>query len=52
MRDWERREKYRKRGEIAEAKMFAPARVPGLTDSGTRARLAEIFDGAPMRTAW
>ena len=52
VRDWERRENYRKRGEIAEAKMFAPERVPGLTDSGTRARLSEIFDGAPIRTVW
>ena len=52
VRHWERRENYRRRGEIAETKMFAPERVPGLTDSGTRARLAEIFDGAPIRTAW
>ncbi len=46
VRDWQRREGYLKRGEIAEAGMFERARLPEQTDAGTRKRLAEIFDGA------
>ena len=52
VRHWRRREDYRKRGEIAEAGMFAPAELPERTDPGTRARLAEIFDRASINSLW
>jgi ADP-ribose pyrophosphatase YjhB (NUDIX family) len=52
VRCWTRRDYYRKRGEISEAEMFAPQDVPALTDSGTRNRLAEIFEKAPLRAHW
>jgi ADP-ribose pyrophosphatase YjhB (NUDIX family) len=52
VRHWERREDYRKRGEIAEARMFAQGELPERIDVGTRARLAEIFDGATTRDVW
>jgi ADP-ribose pyrophosphatase YjhB (NUDIX family) len=52
VRDWQRRENYRQRGEIAETGMFAPAELPALTDPGTRSRLAEIFAGAPVSPLW
>ena len=32
--------------------MFARADLPRQTDAGTRARLAEIFDDAPLRPHW
>ncbi len=52
VRHWERREDYRKRGEIAEARMFAQGELPERIDAGTRARLAEIFEKAPIGTLW
>lgn len=52
VREWIRRADYRKRGEIAEARMFAAAELPERIDSGTRARLAEIFDGVERRDVW
>ena len=52
VRHWRRRGDYRKRGEIAEARMFARADLPERIDPGTRARLAEIFDGAHLRPLW
>ena len=52
VRHWQRREDYRKRGEIAEARMFAFAELPERTDPGTRARLAEIFAGAAPSDLW
>jgi ADP-ribose pyrophosphatase YjhB (NUDIX family) len=52
VRHWQRREHYRKRGEIAEARMFARVDWPERLDTGTRARLAEIFDEAPLRPLW
>ena len=52
VRHWQRREDYRKRGEIAETGMFAPGSLPERTDPGTRARLAEIFDQAPINPLW
>jgi len=52
VRDWQRREGHLRRGEIAEAAMFERARLPEQTDSGTRTRLAEIFDGAAVKAAW
>jgi ADP-ribose pyrophosphatase YjhB (NUDIX family) len=52
VRDWQRREGYLKRGEIAEAGMFERARLPEHTDAGTRRRLVEIFDGAEVKATW
>lgn len=52
IRDWTRRENYRRRGEIAEAEMFAIDDVPAATDPGTRKRLAEIFGQAPLSAKW
>ena len=52
VRHWTRGENYRRKGEIAEAGMFAPNDVPALIEQGTRARLAEIFDKAPLRQKW
>jgi ADP-ribose pyrophosphatase YjhB (NUDIX family) len=52
VRAWTRREDYRRKGEIAEAEMFASDEVPVLTDPGTRNRLAEIFGKAPLRPKW
>jgi ADP-ribose pyrophosphatase YjhB (NUDIX family) len=52
VRHWQRRDDYRKLGEIAEARMFAWQSLPERTDPGTRARLAEIFDGASPSSLW
>jgi ADP-ribose pyrophosphatase YjhB (NUDIX family) len=52
VRDWRRRGAYRKRGEIAEADMFDRGSLPERLDPGTRARLAEIFDGAQQSPLW
>lgn len=52
VRHWQRREDYRKRGEIAETQMFGRGDLPDRLDPGTRARLAEIFDQAPLRPLW
>ena len=52
VREWQRRSGYCKRGEIAEARMFAVDELPDQIDPGTRARLAEIYDGAPINALW
>ena len=52
VRQWTRRDGYRRKGEIAEAAMFAPGDVPALIDPGTRDRLAEIFGRAPLSPHW
>jgi ADP-ribose pyrophosphatase YjhB (NUDIX family) len=52
VRHWQRRDNYRKRGEIAEARMFAWQALPERIDPGTRARLAEILDRAPIKSLW
>ena len=52
VRHWQRRGDYRKSGEIAEARMFAWRALPERIDPGTRARLAEIFDKAPLSALW
>ena len=52
VRGWTRRGGYRRRGEIAEAEMFAVHDVPATTDPGTRKRLAEIFGHAPLSPKW
>ena len=38
--------------EIEEARFFPYRALPEGTSAGTRARLAEIFDGAPMSDLW
>ena len=52
VRHWQRREDYRKRAEIAEARLFALTDLPERTDPGTRARLAEIFGRTPPALLW
>jgi len=52
VRQFERRGDYWKRGEIAEARMFAREDLPERIDPGTRARIAEIFDGSPLKPLW
>jgi ADP-ribose pyrophosphatase YjhB (NUDIX family) len=52
VRHWQRRDNYRKRGEIAEARMFARRDLPEQIDPGTHARIAEIFDGAARNPVW
>lgn len=39
-------------GEIAEVGWFSPSDLPADTNRGCRARLAEIFDGAPVDPDW
>ena len=39
-------------GEIAEVGWFSPSALPADTNRGCRARLAEIFDGAPVDPDW
>ncbi|MDQ1155469.1 NUDIX domain-containing protein [Brevundimonas sp. SORGH_AS_0993] len=39
-------------GEIAEIGWFHPSALPEDAHRSTRARLAEIFDGAPVSDAW
>jgi ADP-ribose pyrophosphatase YjhB (NUDIX family) len=52
VRHWERRDDYRKLGEIAEAGMFSREDLPERVDPGTRTRIAEIFDGARPTPLW
>jgi ADP-ribose pyrophosphatase YjhB (NUDIX family) len=52
VRHWQRRGDYRRRGEIAESGMFARHELPEWVEPGTRARLDEIFDQAPIRSHW
>jgi ADP-ribose pyrophosphatase YjhB (NUDIX family) len=52
VRQWRQREDHRAPREIAEWALFKPEDPPAFTDSGTRKRLAEIFGGAPLSTAW
>jgi ADP-ribose pyrophosphatase YjhB (NUDIX family) len=52
VRHWQRRGDYHKRGEIAEAGMFASSDLPERTDVGTVARLDEILNKAPVKALW
>jgi ADP-ribose pyrophosphatase YjhB (NUDIX family) len=52
VRHWWRNGDYRKLGEIAETGMFRVLDLPDETDMGTRARLKEIFDRAPISARW
>lgn len=52
VRQWQRKENYRRPREIAESAMFAPDAPPDRTDPGTRKRLAEIFSRAPLSPMW
>lgn len=40
------------RGEIAEARWFDPGQLPADAHRSTRARLGEIFGGAPVDPLW
>ena len=50
-RAWQRHDGH-KSGEIAEARLFARGELPESIDTGTRARLDEIFDQAPQAALW
>jgi len=52
VRHWERPGDYRKSREIAEARMFSARDLPAQIDPGTRARIAEIFDGGDISQLW
>ena len=52
VRHWRRNGDYREPGEIAETGMFGAREMPDETDAGTRTRLREIFDGAPISARW
>jgi ADP-ribose pyrophosphatase YjhB (NUDIX family) len=52
VRHWQRQGDFHKFGEIAEARMFAFHELPERIDPGTRARLAEILEQAPIRPLW
>ena len=52
VRQWQRKENYRVPREIAESATFAADEPPAFTDAGTRKRLAEIFDRAPLSSSW
>ncbi|MGE5260407.1 MAG: NUDIX domain-containing protein [Actinomycetota bacterium] len=52
VREWKRPVEFWKRGEIAEAGMFTRNDLPEHTDPGTRRRITEIFDGAPLNPLW
>ena len=52
VRRWRRNGDYREPGEIAETGMFGAREMPDETDAGTRTRLREIFDGAPINARW
>ena len=52
VRHWQRRGDYHKRGEIAAAGMFAAGDLPERTDAGTKARLDEILNKAPVKALW
>jgi ADP-ribose pyrophosphatase YjhB (NUDIX family) len=52
VRHWQRRDDYRKLGEIAETGMFSRDELPERIDPGTRTRIAEIFDGARPTPLW
>jgi ADP-ribose pyrophosphatase YjhB (NUDIX family) len=52
VRNWTRRENYRRPAEIAEAEMFALTALPPRTDQGTRNRIGEIFAGVPISALW
>jgi ADP-ribose pyrophosphatase YjhB (NUDIX family) len=52
VRAWERSNPVRQSREIAAVEFFDPEALPETTDPGTRRRLAEILDGAPLTPNW
>jgi ADP-ribose pyrophosphatase YjhB (NUDIX family) len=52
VRAWERSDPVRQSREIAAVEFFDPEALPETTDPGTRRRLAEILDGAPLAPNW
>lgn len=52
IRDWSQPEMPKPNAEIAEARFFSRETLPDDTSSGTRQRLAEVFDGTARRPIW
>ncbi len=52
IRDWSLPEVPKPNAEIAEIRFFPRATLPEGTTSGTRQRLAELFDGSARRPVW
>lgn len=52
VREWQRPNIPSPSMEIAEQDFFALDALPGDTSGGTRRRLAEIFDAAPVSETW
>lgn len=52
VRDFRRSAAHSPNFEIAECGFFAREQLPDGTTQGTRARLAEVFDGAPVSEFW
>jgi len=52
VRHWQRNGDYHEPNEIAESGMFGVSYLPADTDLGTRRRLSEIFERAPVNARW
>ena len=52
VRQWERPAIPAPGAEIAEQGFYSPDAMPPETDAGTRRRLAELLDGAPLGERW
>ena len=52
VREWERPSVPAPNHEIKESGFFARSEIPADTADGTKRRLAEIFDGAPLVPHW
>jgi ADP-ribose pyrophosphatase YjhB (NUDIX family) len=52
VRHWQRDGEYHQPGEIVESGMFGVSNLPADTDLGTRRRLSEIFERAPVTARW
>jgi ADP-ribose pyrophosphatase YjhB (NUDIX family) len=52
VREWERPSVPPPNREIAESQFFSRTDLPDGITQGTSRRLSEIFDGAPIDTAW
>lgn len=52
VREWRRDGDYHRPREIAESRFFGLDALPADIDEGTAKRLAEIFDGVPVKASW
>ena len=52
VREWERPSVPPPNHEIQESRFFSRSEIPADTTEGTKRRLAEIFDGAPIEPHW